>query len=119
VFEVLAIRTNLIKKIMTAFLLVVLAIVVLGAIYQQLAEMNDRASIPGDMVSLDGKEIHVLCVGTGEPTVMLENGTWGSYPDWHEVMNTIKARTRICSYDRLGIGWSSKNGAPIGAAEIV
>lgn len=100
------------KIAITSFLVLVLFLLGFGASYQNFSEKKDRGSIPGDLVDINGSEIHIFCLGEGSPTVILENGTWGSYPDWMEVMEGVKSTARVCSYDRLGIGWSSLGEKP-------
>lgn len=106
------------KKIVLYITALLVFIVAAGAVYQFSVENTDRKYIPGELVNLNGKQIHFYCVGEGKPTVILENGTWGSYPDWMDIMDGAKDTTRICSYDRLGIGWSSLNGGPTSAKKI-
>ncbi len=97
----------------------VVLILLVGVSYQYVSERHDRQKIPGKLISIGDKEVHVLCKGKGSHTVILENGTWGSYPDWLDVIESAQHVARVCSYDRLGIGWSSGNGKPTNAADIV
>ena len=57
-------------------------------------------------VSVGGRRFQTRCVGTGKPAVILVSG--GSTPQttWHGVQGKVGAKTRICSYDRLGVGES-------------
>ncbi len=69
----------------------------------------DESAKPGTLARLsDGKTIHVKCMGTGAPTVILTPGLGGSSADWHEVQPQLAEVTRVCAWDRLGSGLSSK-----------
>ena len=96
-----------------------LGIVMGGALYQWFSEQVDRESIPGELISVGDYKFHLLCKGQGSPLVLLENGLWGSYPDWVYIMDGVSKMTKVCSYDRLGIGWSSKNDKPTRASDVV
>lgn len=51
-----------------------------GAAYRWIATRNDLAAnpAPGRLVDVGGHRLHVWCTGSGEPTVILENGLGGS-----------------------------------------
>lgn len=70
-----------------------------GDVYQQ----------AGDLIALDdGRLINLRCTGEGGPVVVLEAGATGYSPAWSEVQESIaaKAGTKVCSYDRAGLGFS-------------
>jgi len=56
-----------------------------------------------------GTTIHVKCMGTGSPTVILTAGLGGSWEDWWRVQPQIARVTRVCAWDRPGAGFSSKS----------
>jgi pimeloyl-ACP methyl ester carboxylesterase len=58
------------------------------------------------MVDIGGYELHIYCMGTGAPTVILEAGMGSNSLDWSLVQPEIAKFTRVCSYDRAGTGWS-------------
>jgi pimeloyl-ACP methyl ester carboxylesterase len=60
----------------------------------------------GDLVDLGGRRIHMLCAGTGSPTVLLENGGGSSSVEWTMVQQLVAKTMRICAYDRAGYAWS-------------
>lgn len=64
------------------------------------------------MVSVDGGEMHIRCDGTGSPTVVLEAGATGFSGTWAWVQANVARETRVCSYDRRGMGWSSETEEP-------
>lgn len=61
---------------------------------------------PGKLVDVGGRRMHLLCSGSGSPTVVLEAGASSFAIDWSLVQPAIARTTRVCSYDRAGMGWS-------------
>lgn len=94
-------------------LLVVLLIT--GTIYQSNATAHDMTLYPaqGDLIAVDGSDMHIYCIGEGSPTVLFEAGLGGNYMDWELVQPTIAAQTRACAYDRSGMGYSDYVGASL------
>jgi pimeloyl-ACP methyl ester carboxylesterase len=90
-----------------------------GALYQWYSERTEKSQIPGELISVAGHQFHLFCKGQGSPLVMLENGLWGSYPDWLYIIEGISQTTKVCAYDRLGLGWSSNNDKPTRAKDVV
>ena len=69
---------------------------------------SDKQGYPpsGQMVDVGSYRLHIHCLGTGSPTVILEAGTGGSSLDWSLVQPAAATTTRTCAYDRAGYGWS-------------
>lgn len=61
---------------------------------------------PGRLVDVGGRKLHILCSGKGAPTVVLVAGGGAYSIDWALVQPKVAERTRVCSYDRAGLGWS-------------
>ena len=61
---------------------------------------------PGHMVDIGGRRLHLNCIGTGTPTVVVENGGGSFSVDWALVQPAVSQVTRICTYDRAGYAWS-------------
>src|SRR5690349_3053542 len=95
-----------------AGLLVVLGLV--GASYEAIAATGDarRYPAPGQLVDVGGFRLHINCVGTGSPTVVLDAGLGGSSLDWNLVQAELGRITRVCAYDRAGMGWSDPSPQP-------
>jgi pimeloyl-ACP methyl ester carboxylesterase len=58
--------------------------------------------------------MHLYCTGSGSPTIVLEAG-WGvSTPvlGWGNFQPDLAKITRVCSYDRAGLGWSEPQPGP-------
>lgn len=60
----------------------------------------------------DGRTLHLVCAGQGSPTVLLAAGGGGN-PSfvWSLVQPGVAATTRVCSWDRAGLGLSSPSPA--------
>src|SRR5215471_3074761 len=91
-----------------------------GATYQWLATGRELAETPppGQLVDVGGHRLHLWCTGGGAPTVILEAGLGGSSADWGAVQPLIARFTRVCSYDRAGMGYSDPGPSPRTARRI-
>jgi len=97
-----------------------LALAVLGASYQAIAtERAERAyPPPGEVVDVGGHGLHIECIGRGSPTVILESGLGNMSADWANVQPEAAKTTRVCAYDRAGMGWSEQGPEPRDARQI-
>jgi pimeloyl-ACP methyl ester carboxylesterase len=97
-----------------------LALAVTGAIYQAVATQIDQRtySPPGEMVDVGAHSLHINCVGRGSPTVILEAANLGMSAHWVRVQQQLAQTTRVCAYDRAGMGWSEPGPEPRGASQI-
>src|SRR6185369_1395992 len=66
-----------------------------------------------------GHHMHLNCVGTGNPTVVLESGFNSTSLDWGLVQPEMAQFTRACAYDRAGLGWSEIGLEPRTPKQIV
>ena len=66
---------------------------------------------PGRMVDVGGHQLHIHCTGEGAPTVVLEAAAASMSASWGLVQPRIARTTRVCSYDRSGLGWSEAGDA--------
>jgi pimeloyl-ACP methyl ester carboxylesterase len=99
------------KKLLRALrnlALFVLALLAAGAPYQGLAGLYDQFAYPppGQMVDVNGTRLHLYCLGEGSPTVILEAGLGDNVLGWELVHARLAESTRVCAYDRPGLGWS-------------
>jgi pimeloyl-ACP methyl ester carboxylesterase len=85
-----------------------------GATYQWLATRRDlaRHPPPGRLVDVGGHRLHIWCAGSGAPAVILESGLGGTSFGWGSVQPEIAQFTRVCSYDRAGLGYSDPGPNP-------
>ena len=71
-----------------------------------------ESAIPGKLVDVGGYRLHIYCEGEGIPTIIFDSGTGGFSLEWTRVQNVLSRRTRVCSYDRAGYGWSDMGPLP-------
>lgn len=86
----------------------------IGAAYQWIATRRDLAAAPppGRLVDIGGHRLHLWCSGTGSPAVVLESGLGGASFDWGYVQPAVAEFTKVCSYDRAGMGYSDPGPFP-------
>ena len=100
---------------------VFLLLALVGASYETAAEAADARAYPppGRMVDVGGHRLHINCVGTGSPTVVIDAGwmDWStSWSSW--VQPGVAATARICTYDRAGYGSSGPGPLPRTAERV-
>ncbi len=71
-----------------------------------------KSAIPGRLVDIGGYRLHIYCAGAGAPTIIFDSGVGGFSLEWSEVQKVLARRTRVCSYDRAGYGWSDPGPLP-------
>jgi pimeloyl-ACP methyl ester carboxylesterase len=74
---------------------------------------------PGRLVDIGGRKLHINCTGAGSPTVVLEGGGGAFAIDWTLVQPRVAESTRVCSYDRAGLGWSDPGPSHEAVEQIV
>ena len=98
-----------------------LAVAVCG-VYNAIAIYRFRAANPplGQLYSVQGRRMHMYCIGAGEPTIVLESGLGASSDvlGWIPLQTKLARYSRVCSYDRAGIGWSESADNPRDADHI-
>ena len=72
----------------------------------------DLGPPPGKMVDVGGFRMHLVCEGEGSPAVILDAGAADPWTTWFRVQPEIARVTRVCSYDRAGIGYSDPGPLP-------
>jgi pimeloyl-ACP methyl ester carboxylesterase len=91
--------------------LVALLLVSLGGAAETLAPNGDSrtSAMPGHLYDVGGYRLHLDCIGTGHPTVVLLSGTGEMSPYWARIAPAVATTTRACAYDRAGQGWSESS----------
>jgi pimeloyl-ACP methyl ester carboxylesterase len=100
-------------------LLLIIGLSIVGYIYEPIVEAAEVKAYPppGQMVDVGGYRLHINCTGEGSPTVVIESG-WGDMSaSWGWVQPEVAKTTRICTYDRAGMGWSETSPQPRNARE--
>lgn len=89
---------------------------------QETAEPLVTSSVytkPQQLVDMDhGRRMNIYCLGSGSPAVILDAGMGDSTISWALVQPALAARTKVCSYDRAGLGFSDGSSRPSTAANI-
>jgi pimeloyl-ACP methyl ester carboxylesterase len=62
-------------------------------------------------VDVGGYKLAIECRGTGTPSVMLDSGFGTGRGAWWKVLPLARRTTRVCSYDRAGLGQSDSRPA--------
>ena len=103
-----------IRRIALGLLMLLTTLAVTGLVYQAAATRNDRQEFPplGQLVAVDGYQLHINCTGEGSPTVILDASGGNASPSWGLVQPDIAQSTRVCAYDRAGMGWSERGPSP-------
>ena len=101
-------------RILLGLLALIVLLAASGATYEAIMAAGDakRYPPPGQLVDVGGYRLHVYCVGQGSPTVVLDAGLGAFSLDWGAVQPQIATTTRVCAYDRAGLGWSEPGPRP-------
>ena len=104
-------------RILICLAIAPIALGVIGVIYQFIATKIDKHNYPppGQMVDVGGYKLHLYSAGQGGPTVILDALFPGTVSNWAWVQPEIAKTTRVCAYDRSGLGWSDSGPDPYDA----
>jgi len=97
-----------------------LALAASGVVYQSVSVRRERTRFPppGRLVDVGGRRLHLVCLGEGHPTVIFESSGFGTAVSSSKARTEVAGQTRVCSYDRMGTGWSDAGPAVISAGEL-
>jgi pimeloyl-ACP methyl ester carboxylesterase len=101
--------------------LALLVLAIVGASYEAIMAIGDatRYPPPGQLVDVGGYKMHISCMGAGAPTIVLNSGAGGFSAEWSLVQPELAKTTRVCAFDRAGLGWSEPGPQPRSPAHIV
>ena len=74
---------------------------------------------PHQRVDIGGRTLNLHCMGQGEPTVLMDGGGFDWSLTWALVQPAVATRTRTCSYDRAGLGFSDASPRPPTPSNVV
>ena len=102
-------------------LVILVCVLAAGSTIYNAAALRYYRSIyppPGKMYAVNGHEMHLYCTGEGSPTIVLDAGMGNDSLAWAKVQPELSKTTRVCSYDRAGMGWSTPGPDPRDADNI-
>jgi pimeloyl-ACP methyl ester carboxylesterase len=102
-------------RLMLYSLSAALVIAGIGGACETIQEQVNRiaTAMPGQLVDIGGRRLHVHLTGSGSPTVVLVSGLgetstyWGGW-----IAPAVAKNTTVCAWDRAGQGWSDPPARP-------
>lgn len=91
---------------------------VLAALLSMLALYLPTRTQAFTRITVDGRNIRMLVAGSGDATVVFENGAGAPLEMWGKVQPGVSRFARTVSYDRAGMGLSDKGPPPRDARRI-
>lgn len=77
-----------------------------------LSSSSQINTAPGKMVNVGGHQMHLLIMGKGSPSVIMESGSGDFSFIWSLVQPAVSKFTGTVSYDRAGYAWSDAGPTP-------
>jgi pimeloyl-ACP methyl ester carboxylesterase len=98
----------------------ILALCAVGGGWQTVHEASEANPYvtSGRLIDVGGHQLHLRCVGSGSPTVLLEPGAGGTSASMGWVAPALASQTRVCVYDRAGRGGSQPADGPLDGARV-
>jgi pimeloyl-ACP methyl ester carboxylesterase len=78
-------------------------------------------------VDIGGRSLRYMCTGEGRPTVIIEPGggtsletvfSWNLPVGWQPIFGKVATVTRVCAYDRAGLGRSDPAPGPRNSLQV-
>lgn len=95
--------------------LLLLVVVLVGGILHFVGQTQVHKTItaayppPGEMLDVDGLQMHIYCIGQGERTIVIETSMSYTRVAWADIQKKLAKQGRVCVYDRAGRGWSQSS----------
>jgi len=80
---------------------------------------GSRAESATRRIDVGGFRLNLRCEGEGSPVVVLDSGAGDTLGAWDWVVPGVKKLTRVCAYDRAGLGRSERGPSPRNSERIV
>jgi pimeloyl-ACP methyl ester carboxylesterase len=64
------------------------------------------------LIDICCRSLHLDCRGGGTPAVVIEAGAQDWSTGWQRPQTALAEHTRVCTYDRAGLGWSDSSPEP-------
>ena len=107
-----------IERVALALVCVLVVILAASSGINALLLHHARAAMTGRLYLVDGHRMRLDCTGSGSPTLVLDSGLGNDGLVWQGVQPVLAQTTRVCSYDRAGMGWSDSVPPPRDADHI-
>lgn len=82
------------------------------------AALTRRGDIVRGLIDVGGHRLYLNCTGTGSPAVVMDAGFGDTSATWSLVQPGVAQFTRVCSYDRAGLGKSDPEPGPDAATSL-
>lgn len=115
-------RVPVVKKYQRLIAVIGAVLVFFGMVgtYQpRMALERARLILTGGLVDVGGYYLRIECWGEGTPTVVMDAGMSQDRTTWGQVPQGISKFTRVCIYDRAGVGESDNGPRPRTSERIV
>ena len=70
------------------------------------------------LVDVGGHRLHLWCIGSGQPVVVHDAGLGGTALAGTGIKSEIATFTKVCTYDRAGMGFSDPGPMPRTSRQI-
>lgn len=109
------------RKWIFRLIIVLFVLAIGGYMFQSYSVKRDLDRFPprGSLVDIGSHKLHLFCIGEGTPTVILEAGLGNMVLGWNRVQPKVAEITRVCAYDRAGLGHSEEGPYPRSAKQVV
>lgn len=116
---------RILKKILFYGAIALVLIITIPLIIGQILRLSAGVEpAPGKLVDVGGYKLHINCIepdgtaGEDLPTVIVEAGAGTSSPNYYWLQKGVAEKTKVCLYDRAGLGWSEESNLPRDAKTI-
>ncbi|MGB7554634.1 MAG: alpha/beta hydrolase [Candidatus Korobacteraceae bacterium] len=108
------------ERVLLSLVILICATAAGSTIFNAIALRYYRATYSplGKIYRVNGHDMHIYCTGEGSPTIVLDAGMGNDSLAWAKVQPELSKTTRVCSYDRAGMGWSTPGPDPRDADTI-
>ena len=105
---------------LTALLFATTPVFAAGPMALPIDSVADAYVHPHQRIEVEpGRRMNLFCQGSGSPTVVFDSGISDWSSTWALIQPAVATRTRACSYDRPGMGYSDPATRPATALNAV
>ena len=99
----------------------IVLLILIAVIVESIRSSRDLKAFParGELVDIGGRSLHLDCRGEGSPTVVIDAGAQDWSTGWQRPQTALAEHTRVCTYDRAGLGWSDSSPEPLDGHHMV